>query len=508
MWGGANKKAHLSRVSRDCLHPSPLFSGAGLLRRISIYASFLRISGALYLELFEQPVKNEYFRILLKDYLTLERVFKGITIIGGGLAGCEAAWQATRQGIRVRLLEMKPLRFSPAHRSPLLAELVCSNSLRSQDPESAVGLLKEEMRLLGSLILESASVQQVPAGKALAVDREGFARFVTERIKSHPLIEIITCDVAFLPDQVPLVLATGPLTTDELAENLGVFLGSDHLHFYDAIAPIVLRDSINFEKAFLGARYGHGGDDYINCPLNEKEYAVFLEQILGAEQVPLHSFEEPRYFEGCLPIEIMAGRGKDTLRFGPMKPVGLTDPRTGTVPYAVVQLRQDNLEGTLFNMVGFQTKLKWPEQKRVFRLIPGLEHAEFGRLGSIHRNTFVNGPEVLLPTLQLKKAQGILLAGQITGVEGYVESAAMGILAGINAARIMGKKTPVVPPKTTAIGALVAHLSQGTKKDFQPMNINFGLFPPLEGKIPRRFRGKAYAERAVEDLKKWIGGRG
>jgi methylenetetrahydrofolate--tRNA-(uracil-5-)-methyltransferase len=429
---------------------------------------------------------------------------EAITIIGGGLAGCEAAWQAAGQGIPVRILEMKPLRFSPAHNSPLLAELVCSNSFRSKDLESAVGLLKEEMRLLGSLVMESARACQVPAGKSLAVDREGFARFITDRITTHPLINTIARDVSSLPDQGLLILATGPLTTDELAQNLGELMGSTHLHFYDAIAPIVFLDSIDLNKAYRGSRYGHGGADYINCPLNEEEYQIFLEQLLQAEQAPLHSFEEPRYFEGCLPIEIMAERGRDTLRFGPMKPVGLPDPRTGKIPYAVVQLRQDNQEGTLFNMVGFQTKLKWPEQKRIFRLIPGLEQAEFARLGSIHRNTFVNGPEVLLPTLQLKKALRIFLAGQITGVEGYVESAAMGILAGINAGRLFKGKPLITPPATTAIGALTAHISQQPKKDFQPMNINFGLLPTLEGKVPRSLRGKSYAERGLADLKAWM----
>ena len=427
-----------------------------------------------------------------------------LTIIGGGLAGCEAAWPAAKQGIQVRLLEMKPLRFSPAHHSPMLAELVCSNSFRSQDLESAVGLLKEEIRLLGSLVMESALVCQVPAGKSLAVDRESFAQYITDRITTHPLIEIKIQDVSTLPEKGPLILATGPLTTDELAQDLGVLMGSNHLHFYDAIAPIVFLESIDSKKAYRGSRYGHGGADYINCPLNEDEYRIFLEQLLQAEQVPLHSFEEPRYFEGCLPIEIMAERGKDTLRFGPMKPVGLPDPRTGKIPYAVVQLRQDNQEGTVFNMVGFQTKLKWPEQERIFRLIPGLEQAEFARLGSIHRNTFVNGPEVLLPTLQLKKAPQIFLAGQITGVEGYVESAAMGILAGINAYRLLQDKQLVIPPTTTAIGALAANISRAPKKDFQPMNINFGLFPPLEGKVPRRLRGKAYAERALADLNTWM----
>ena len=328
---------------------------------------------------------------------------KGITVIGGGLAGCEAAWQAVKQGIPVRLLEMKPLRFSPAHISPLLAELVCSNSFRSQDLESAVGLLKEEMRQLGSLVMEAALIHRVPAGKALAVDREGFAKEITAKIEAHPLIEVINRDVSILPETGPLILATGPLTTDELARDLGQLVGSNHLHFYDAIAPIVYLESIDFNRAYLGSRYGHGGADYINCPMDEGEYAVFLEQMLQAEQVPLHSFEDVRYFEGCLPVEIMAQRGKDTLRFGPDETGGIARSKDGEIPYAVVQLRQDNQEGTLYNMVGFQTKLKWPEQERVFRLIPGLEKAEFARLGSIHRNTFVNGPEVLLPTLQLKK---------------------------------------------------------------------------------------------------------
>jgi methylenetetrahydrofolate--tRNA-(uracil-5-)-methyltransferase len=433
---------------------------------------------------------------------------KGITIIGGGLAGCEAAWQAAKQGLKVRLLEMKPLRFSPAHQSPFLAELVCSNSLRSADPESAVGLLKEEMNLWGSLVMESARCHQVPAGKSLSVDREGFARNITEQITRHRLIEVCNEDVHSIPEEYPLVLATGPLTTNELAEDLGRLLGTEHLHFYDAIAPIVYADSINMEKAYRGSRYGHGGADYINCPLDAEEYDRFLEELLRADEVPLHAFEDVRYFEGCLPIEVMAKRGKDTLRFGPMKPVGLPDPKTGFIPYAVIQLRQDNQEGTLFNMVGFQTKLKWPEQERVFRLIPGLEEAVFARLGSIHRNTFVNGPEVLAPTLQLKINPHIFLAGQITGVEGYVESAAMGILAGINAARQFKEKSLLVPPETTAMGALTAHVSRRPLKEFQPMNINFGLFPPLFKKVSRRFRGKLYAERALRDLKTWMNEEG
>jgi methylenetetrahydrofolate--tRNA-(uracil-5-)-methyltransferase len=431
-----------------------------------------------------------------------------ITIIGGGLAGCEAAWQAVRQKVPVRLLEMKPLRFSSAHHSPLLAELVCSNSFRSQDPESAVGLLKEEMALLGSLVLEAAGKHQVPAGKALAVDRQEFSQTITDRLKTHPLVEVVTEEISILPEESTLIIATGPLTTEPLARDLGRLIGSDYLYFYDAIAPIVYRESVDFQKAYFGSRYGHGGDDYINCPLDEGEYLRFLSALLQADPVPLHDFEKKAYFEGCLPIEVMAERGPDTLRFGPMKPVGLPAPRTGRIPYAVVQLRQDNREGTLYNLVGFQTKLRWPDQERIFRMIPGLERAEFARLGSIHRNTFVNGPEVLLPTLQLKKAPSLFLAGQISGVEGYVESSAMGLLAGLNAARFIQSKVLAVPPPTTALGALTRHVSEGLKKDFQPMNVNYGLFPPLEGKVPRRFRGQAYRQRAVTDFKSWMSREG
>jgi methylenetetrahydrofolate--tRNA-(uracil-5-)-methyltransferase len=431
-----------------------------------------------------------------------------ITIIGGGLAGCEAAWQGAKQKVSVRLLEMKPLRYSPAHHSPLLAELVCSNSFRSQDPESAVGLLKTEMDLLGSLVMESARAQQVPAGKALAVDRQGFAQTITDRIKNNSWIEVIASEVTAIPETTPLIIATGPLTAETLAQDLSRLIGSDHMYFYDAIAPIVFEESIDFNKAYLGSRYGHGGEDYINCPLTEEDYGLFLTQLLKAEKVPLHPFEKASYFEGCLPIEVMAERGRDTLRFGPMKPVGLTDPRTGKIPFAVVQLRQDNREGTLYNLVGFQTKLKWPDQERIFRMIPGLERAEFARLGSIHRNTFVHGPEALRPTLQLKKAPAIFLAGQITGVEGYLESSAMGILAGINACRFLQRKPLTIPPATTALGSLISHVSQKLRKDFQPMNVNFGIFPPLEGRVSRRLRGQAYRERALADLKEWIAQEG
>lgn len=431
-----------------------------------------------------------------------------VTVIGGGLAGCEAAWRAAKMGLTVRLLEMKPKKFTPAHHSPLLGELVCSNSFRSLDPESAVGLLKEEMRRLGSLIMEAARLHRVPAGKSLAVDREGFSRYLTEKISSHPRIEVIVQEVVQPPDERPLIVATGPLTTEPLSEALKQWVGADHLHFYDAIAPIIYEDSVDYSKAYRGSRYGQGGEDYINCPLDENEYQRFWEDLLRAEQVPLHPFEEPRYFEGCLPIEVMAARGKDTLRFGPMKPVGLPNPHSGKIPYAVVQLRQDNHEGSLFNMVGFQTKLKPQEQERIFRTIPGLEKARFARLGSIHRNTFVNGPKVLLPTLQLKKHPGIFLAGQITGVEGYVESAAMGILAGINAVRLVQGLPPVILPETTAIGALAAYISKGPKKDFQPMNVNFGIFPPLKRKVPHRLRGRLYAERSLKDLRDWLESQG
>jgi methylenetetrahydrofolate--tRNA-(uracil-5-)-methyltransferase len=431
-----------------------------------------------------------------------------LLIIGAGLAGCEAAWQVARRGMDLELWEMKPTRFTPAHHSSDLAELVCSNSLRADDPQNAVGLLKEEMRRLGSLVMASASATRVPAGKALAVDREGFARFITNKIRGHARIRLVSREALELPPRRPLVLATGPLTTDELARALGIFLGREQLHFYDALAPIVYAESVDQAKVYRGSRYDHGGDDYLNCPLTETEYHHFISQLLQAEQTPLHSFESINYFEGCLPIEVMAQRGVETLRYGPLKPVGLPDPETGKNPHAVVQLRQDNADGTLYNLVGFQTKLKWKDQERVFRMIPGLERAEFARLGSVHRNTFVDGPQVLLPTLQLQRDSGVFLAGQITGVEGYVESAAMGILAGINAARLTARLPLVVPPPTTALGALVSHVSRAGRGDFQPMNINFGLFPPLEGRVPKKQRGTLFAQRALVDLKNWMAGEG
>jgi methylenetetrahydrofolate--tRNA-(uracil-5-)-methyltransferase len=426
-----------------------------------------------------------------------------VTIIGGGLAGSEAAWQAARRGVRVRLYEMKPRKFSPAHQSPLLGELVCSNSLRGEGRESAVGLLKEEMRRLDSLIMNAALATRVPAGKALAVNREEFAAHITRVLSAEPLIEIIREEVAAPDLEATSIIATGPLTSDSLAEALGRLTGQQHLHFYDAIAPIVAAESIDLRIAFRASRYG-AGDDYLNCPFSEAEYAAFYEALTSAGQAPLKAFEAPRYFEGCLPVEIMAARGFRTLLFGPMKPVGLVDPRTGRQPFAVVQLRAENREGTLYNLVGFQTKLKYGEQERVFRLIPGLEQAEFVRLGSIHRNTFIHSPGILSAYLNFLHYPQVFLAGQISGVEGYVESAAMGLLAGINAARQMLAQPLLTPPRETALGALIAHLTNTATKDFQPMNVNFGLFPPLPGRIPKKLRGAAYAERALEALGEWV----
>ncbi len=428
-------------------------------------------------------------------------------IIGGGLAGSEAAWQAARRGVKVRLYEMKPRKFSPAHQSPLLGELVCSNSLRAEGVESAVGLLKEEMRRLNSLIMAAALATRVPAGKALAVDRGEFAAFITRALEAEPLIEIIREEIAAPAPEQTTVIATGPLTSEPLAEALGKLTGQAHLHFYDAIAPIVAADSIDLQKVFRASRYG-AGEDYLNCPFSEAEYAAFYEALMAAEQVPLRAFEEPRYFEGCLPVEIMAARGYRTLLFGPLKPVGLVDPHTGRQPFAVVQLRAENREGTLYNLVGFQTKLKYGEQERVFRLIPGLEHAEFVRLGSIHRNTFIRSPDILSAYLNFLHYPQIFLAGQISGVEGYVESAAMGLLAGINAARQATSRPLITPPRETALGALIGHLTNTETKNFQPMNVNFGLFSSLSGRIPKKLRGAAYAERALKALESWMSGEG
>ncbi len=421
-----------------------------------------------------------------------------VSVIGGGLAGSEAAWQLARHGVPVRLFEMKPLKFSPAHKNEQLAELVCSNSFRSADISSAVGLLKEEMRLAGSLVMGQALESQVPAGKALAVDRGKFSHGITEKIQSHPLIQVIRSEVTEIPAEGIKVIASGPLTSKPLSDALRSIIGMDYLHFYDAIAPIVLAESIDFSVVFRQSRYGaEVGGDYLNCPMDRSQYEAFVSELLKAEMVPLHSFEKAAYFEGCLPIEIMAQRGPQTLRFGPMKPVGLVDPSTGKEPYAVVQLRQEDREGSMYNLVGFQTKLKWNEQERIFRMIPGLERAEFVRLGSVHRNTFVSAPEVLRPTLQLRVRPDIFLAGQISGVEGYVESTAMGWLAGTNAARMVLNQSFLVPPWFTAHGALIHHITTARSRGFQPMNVNFGLFPRLEIRLPKRERGKAYSKRAL-----------
>lgn len=430
-----------------------------------------------------------------------------ITIIGGGLAGCEAAWQAARRGVGVRLYEMRPVTKTPAHATDLLAELVCSNSLRSADTHNAVGLLKEEMRRLDSLIMQAADETRVPAGSALAVDREMFARRITDTISSHPLIKLVRQEVTSIPETGVTIVASGPLTSESLTKALRTFTREDYLYFYDAIAPIIEADSLDMGVVFRASRYGKGGDDYLNCPMSKDEYDRFYDALMAAEKVPVRAFEDERFFEGCMPIEVMAARGRDTLRFGPMKPVGLDDPRTGRWPHAVMQLRQENREATTYNMVGFQTRLKWGEQDRVFRLIPGLEQVRFARFGSMHRNTFINAPALLLPTLQLKERPDVLVAGQISGVEGYVESSAMGLLAGINAARLAQGAEPAIPPETTAHGALIRHLTLSKPEHFQPSNVNHGLFPPPDMRIhhvrDKKKRNELLAERALKAIEEW-----
>ncbi len=425
-----------------------------------------------------------------------------ISIIGGGLAGCEAAWQAARAGVAVDLYEMKPHRYSPAHVSPDLGELVCSNSLRSNSLENAIGLLKEELRRLDSLILQVAEQTRVPAGDALAVDRESFAAGITDRLHQMEGVSIIRREVVEIPQARPVVIASGPLTSPALAETLKAMTGEEYLYFYDAIAPIVDGDSLDMGVIFRASRYGEG-NDYLNCPMKAQEYYRFVEELIGGEKVPYREFESPVHFEGCLPLEEMAERGRETLAHGPLKPVGLKDPRTGKIPYAVVQLRQENQEGTAFNLVGFQTKLKWKEQERIFRKIPGLENAAFLRFGSLHRNTFIHSPTLLEGTLQFKRDPGIFFAGQITGVEGYVESTAMGLLAGVNAAHWISGKSLVTPPTVTALGSLIHHIT-GESKAFQPMNVNFGLFPPVEGRFRGRDKKKAMSQRALNALEEWI----
>ncbi|MBW2306454.1 MAG: methylenetetrahydrofolate--tRNA-(uracil(54)-C(5))-methyltransferase (FADH(2)-oxidizing) TrmFO [Deltaproteobacteria bacterium] len=429
-----------------------------------------------------------------------------IEIVGGGLAGCEAAWQAAQRGVRVVLFEMKPTRFSPAHRIHDLAELVCSNSFRSASPENAVGVLKEEMRRLGSLIMQASYATRVPAGGSLAVDRAEFARFVTHALEEHPLVEIRRQAVSQVEGNTLRIIATGPLTSDEIASDLARLTKENSLYFYDAISPIVETESLNNALIFRASRYNKGGTegDYLNCPMTEEEYRRFWEQLIHAEKVEAREFEDIPYFEGCLPIEVMARRGYDTLLFGPMKPVGLRDPGTGKRPFAVVQLRQEDAGGNLYNMVGFQTKLTYREQERIFRMIPGLKCATFARLGSIHRNTFINGPRCLEKGLRLRGVPGVRLAGQITGVEGYVESAAVGLIAGIHAAREIRGLPILPPPPETAHGALIRYITTGNGEHFQPMNVTFGLFKPVEhfrgGKKERR---RLLAYRALEMIEEW-----
>lgn len=429
---------------------------------------------------------------------------KHVNIIGAGLAGSEAAWQVAHFGVPVKLYEMRPQKMTPAHRSGYFAELVCSNSLRSNSLTNAVGILKEEMRQLNSVIISSADHCMVPAGGALAVDREEFSARVTERISSHPLIEVIHEEITEIPNGITII-ATGPLTSDALSRQLQHFTGEEYLYFYDAAAPIVERESIDMSKAFVASRYDKGEAAYINCPMTEEEFKRFYEALITAEVVKPKDFEKEIYFEGCMPFEVMAARGEQTLLYGPMKPVGLIDPRTGKQPYAVVQLRQDNSAGTLYNIVGFQTHLKWGEQKRIIQMIPGLENAEIVRYGVMHRNTFVNSPLVLRPTYQTKKREDLFLAGQITGVEGYVESAASGLIAGINAARLAKGEELLVFPKETVIGSMAHYITTADPKHFQPMNANFGLLPPLPAKIRNKSeRIEALAKRALDTIQNFI----
>ena len=428
---------------------------------------------------------------------------RSVSVIGAGLAGCEAAFALAERGIRVRLFEMKPAKKSPAPKSDLFAELVCSNSLKAKREDSAAGLLKAEMRKLGSVCLTAADECAVAAGGALAVDRERFSSMITDRIRSHPNIEIISECVRTLPGEGICIVATGPLTDDTLAADIAARLGSRYLSFYDAAAPIVSGDSIDMESAFFASRYGKGeGDDYINCPLNKEEYERFWKELTAAERAPLKEFDQPlTVYEGCMPIEILAARGEDSIRFGPMKPVGLTDPHTGHRPWAVVQLRRENAAGTMYNLVGFQTNLKFPEQKRVFSLIPALKNAEFLRYGVMHRNSFIDSPRLLNPDLSLRADRRLYFAGQLSGVEGYMESAASGILAGINAANALSGQSPLMLPDTTMLGALVGYITNPNTERLQPMGANFGLLPPLDARIKdKRERYGALSKRALSAL--------
>jgi methylenetetrahydrofolate--tRNA-(uracil-5-)-methyltransferase len=462
-----------------------------------------------------------------------------IHIIGGGLAGCEAAWQAASLGVRVVLHEMRPTRATAVHKTDRLSELVCSNSFRGDKLDNAVGLLKEEMRRLGSIVMRAAEANRVPAGAALAVDRDGFSRSITEAIHGHALMTVVREEVPRIPTDAsmyPLIIATGPLTSDTLSADIAAMVGSDHLYFYDAVSPIVLADSLDMTRVFRASRWGRslrgdvrrgassdapdqpdtppacgvddGEGDYLNCPLTEDEYKRFYDALVSAESATVHDFDKEIFFEGCLPIEVMAHRGRDTLRFGPMKPVGLVDPRTGRAPYAAVQLRQDTIAGDHFSLVGFQTQLKWGEQARVLSLIPGLEHAEFVRFGLVHRNTYINGPTVLRATWQTTMRPDLFFAGQISGVEGYVESAASGLIAGRNAAALARGEEPRVPPRTTAIGALAHYVSHADPRHYQPTNITFGIMPApdlVHGTRAKRDERKlATSQRALADLDAWI----
>ncbi|OZI11573.1 methylenetetrahydrofolate--tRNA-(uracil(54)-C(5))-methyltransferase (FADH(2)-oxidizing) TrmFO [Bacillaceae bacterium SAS-127] len=427
-----------------------------------------------------------------------------VNVIGAGLAGSEAAYQIAERGIKVHLYEMRPVKQTPAHHTDQFAELVCSNSLRANGLTNAVGVLKEEMRKLNSVIISAADDCAVPAGGALAVDRHEFAAKVTERVKNHPNVTVFHEEVTEIPEGIT-VIATGPLTSPSLSEKLKQLTGQDYLYFYDAAAPIIEKDSIDMNKVYLKSRYDKGEAAYLNCPMTEEEFDRFYEALISAETVPLKEFEKEVFFEGCMPIEVLAKRGKKTMLFGPMKPVGLEDPKTGKRPYAVVQLRQDDAAGTLYNIVGFQTHLKWGPQKEVMRLIPGLEQAEIIRYGVMHRNTFINSPKVLKPTYQLKDQEHLLFAGQMTGVEGYVESAASGLMAGINAAKLAKGEDPLVAPAETSIGSMARYITTANEKNFQPMNANFGLFPELPVKIRnKKERYEAHATRALDKIQTFV----
>jgi methylenetetrahydrofolate--tRNA-(uracil-5-)-methyltransferase len=429
-----------------------------------------------------------------------------VTIVGGGLAGCEAAWQLARRGIGVDLHEMRPAKPTPVHQTGDLAELVCSNSLRGNALDQAAGLLKEEMRRLDSLVVRVADSVKVPAGSALAVDRGLFARRMTEAIEALPLVRLVRGEQARIPDDPVTIVATGPLTSEPLADAIAAFVGRGHLHFFDAVSPVVEADSIDHARAFRASRYGKGGDDYLNCPLGEAEYDAFYAALTSAECASVHDFEKELFFEGCLPVEVIASRGKDTLRFGPMKPVGLADPSSGRRPHAVVQLRQDNLAASHWSIVGFQTQLKWGEQKRVFQLIPGLERAEFVRFGMIHRNTYVNAPSALEPTFETRRRPGLFFAGQMSGVEGYVESAASGLVAGLAASFRARGEEPLALPLDTALGALGRYIARSDPEHYQPTNIAFGLLPDLPARVRDKAKKRlALAERALASLERFRG---